>query len=140
MGGKGKLTDAGTHVPLIVNWSEKTPKESVCNDLVDFSDFFPTLAELGNAELPQSVKIDGKSFASRIKGEPGQPREWVYTEWKGKAWIRTQDWKLYRDGKLFDMKNDPVENYPIFTISDSENSAFVRKKFLKALELLDSTK
>ncbi|MBL7094134.1 sulfatase-like hydrolase/transferase [candidate division KSB1 bacterium] len=139
-GGKGKLTDAGTHVPLIVNWSGNTPTGVVCNDLVDFSDFFPTLAEIGNADIPQHVKIDGKSFAPQIQGKKGQPREWAHTEWKGKAWIRTQDWKLYRDGKLYDMKNDPLENYPIFTKSDSDNSAVMRKKLLMALERLDSTK
>ena len=139
-GGKGKLTDAGTHVPLIVNWSGKTPKDVVSNDLVDFSDFFPTIAELGNAESPQHVKIDGKSFAPQIQGKKGQPREWAYTEWKGNAWIRTQDWKLYRDSKLYDMKNDLLENYPIFTKSDSEDSAVMRKKLLMVLEQLDSTK
>ena len=139
-GGKGKLTDAGTHVPLIVNWSGNTPAGTVCNDLVDFSDFFPTLTEIAKAEFPKQVKIDGKSFASQIQGKKGQPRQWAYTEWKGEAWIRTHNWKLYRDGKLYNMKNDPLENYPIFTKSDSENSAAIRKKLLLALERLDSTK
>jgi arylsulfatase A len=139
-GGKGKLTDAGTHVPLIINWTGKTPKNVVCNDLIDFSDFFPTMAEIGNAELPQNVRIDGKSFAPQILGKKGQPRQWAYTEWGGRAWIRTRDWKLYRDGKLYDMKKDPLENDPIFTKSDSENSVVFRKKLLKALKQLDSTK
>jgi arylsulfatase A len=139
-GGKGELTDAGTHVPLIVNWTGKTPPDTVCNDLIDFSDFFPTLVELGNTELPTKTKIDGKSFAPQILGKKGRPRQWAYTEWKGRAWIRTRDWKLYREGKLYDMKKDPLENDPIIAKSDSKESAVIRKKLFKALEQLDSTK
>ena len=74
IGGKGKLTDAGTHVPLIANWPGTTPAGKVSNDLVDFSDFMPTFAELAGAKLPAGVTIDGRSFAPQIKGKKGNPR------------------------------------------------------------------
>ena len=111
-GGKGKLTDTGTHVPLIANWSATTPAGTTCEDLIDFTDFMPTLAELAGARLPD-IKLDGTSFVPQLYGKKGKPREWIYTEWSGKSWVRTKQWKLYRDGRLYDMRNNPLEETPM---------------------------
>ena len=51
-GGKGLLNDRGTRVPLIANWPMSIAPGSVSEDLVDFSDWLPTVAEIGRAELP----------------------------------------------------------------------------------------
>jgi hypothetical protein len=37
----------------------------------------------------------------------------VYTEWKGVSWTRDRSFKLYDDGRLFDMRADPFEQDPI---------------------------
>src|SRR5207249_9215665 len=43
VGGKGETTDAGMHVPLIVSWPGKATAGKVCPDLVDSTDFVPTI-------------------------------------------------------------------------------------------------
>ncbi len=136
VGGKGKLTDAGTHVPLIANWPGTTPAGKVCNDLVDFSDFLPTFAELAGAPLPAGVVIDGRSFAPQLQGRVGNPRKWAYCQWRGKAWIRTQRWKLYSDGRLYDMKNDPDEKSPLSPATEPPEAAAVRRMLQAELEKL----
>lgn len=135
-GGKGSLKDSGTHVPLIANWPGKAKAGTVCDDLIDFSDFMPTLAELAGAELPKEVTIDGRSFAPQLQGKKGNPRDWIYTEWKGKAWIRTKQWKLYSDGRLYDMKNDSLEEQPIYPDDDSDKTSPIRKKLQTNLDNL----
>ncbi len=135
-GGKGELTDAGTHVPLIANWPTVTPEGTVCDDLIDFSDFLPTLAELAGANLPEKVIIDGKSFAQQILGMKGHPREWIYTQWQGRAWIRTKDWKLYTDESLYDLRTDPRERNPVLPAEDTEESGQARAGLLKYLKKL----
>ena len=112
-GAKNTMLEGGSRVPLIVNWKGTTPAGQVCHDLTDFSDFFPTFAALAHAKLPQNVKIDGHSFAPQIKGEPGDPREWVYVELDGRAYVATKRWKLNKAGELFDMKNAPYEQLPV---------------------------
>ncbi|MDA1052321.1 MAG: sulfatase-like hydrolase/transferase [Planctomycetota bacterium] len=108
-GGKGSLTNGGTNVPLIANWPGKIEASQVASDLVDFSDFLPTLAEFAKADLPAGVKLDGHSFASRlIDGQPS-PRTWAFAEHGKKYWVRDQRWKLCDDGRLFDVENDPRE-------------------------------
>ena len=125
-GGKSELTNGGTHVPLIANWQGVTPVGQ--NDvLIDFSDFLATFAELTGAQVPKDRKIDSRSFAPQLFGEKGNPRKWAYQEWKGRAWIRTKDWKLYDNGDLFDMRNDPYEKHVIKAENDSEESKKIRE-------------
>ncbi len=129
-GGKSYLTDQGTHVPLIVNWQGKTPQGKSIDDLVDFSDFMTTFAELARAELPKDRILDGQSFAPQILGEKGSPRKWIYQLWEGKAWIRNSDWKLYHNDSLYHIKNDPFEKNPITEEKDTDESRLIRN-FLK---------
>jgi len=112
-GGKAKLTDNGTRVPLIANWPGTVPSGKANGDLIDFTDFLPTLANLAGTKLPAGVVVDGHSFAAQLRGEEGRPREWVFTEWSGKAWVRDTCWKLYRSGQLYDMRHDPEEKHPL---------------------------
>ena len=53
------MSNAGTHVPLIVDWKGKIKQGLVCDDLIDFSDFVPTFAEAAGASLPADRLIDG---------------------------------------------------------------------------------
>lgn len=135
-GGKSYLTDQGTHVPFIANWPGKIQPGITTDNLVDFSDFLPTIAELTGAAMPQDRVIDGRSFVPTLMGHEQNPRKWVYQEWEGKAWIRNKDWKLYLTGDLFDMKNDPFEERPITADDDSAASAPIRAYFSAELRTL----
>jgi arylsulfatase A len=126
-GGKSYLTDQGTHVPFIANWQGTIEQGTTTDALVDFSDFLPTVAELAGADLPEDRALDGYSLVPILKGDELGSREWVYQEWEGKAWIRNKDWKLYLNGDLFDMQNDPFEKSPITSDDDSEAAAKIRE-------------
>lgn len=112
-GHKAQLTEGGSRVPLVVNWPGTTPAGVVNHDLTDFSDFFPTFAELGGTPLPDGVTIDGHSFAAQIQGAKGQPREWVYVELNGGSYVRDARFKLTNHGDLFDMREAPFKEIPV---------------------------
>jgi hypothetical protein len=42
-----------------------------------FSDFLPTIAEVGKATIPSDRIIDGRSFLPQLKGEKGNSRDTV---------------------------------------------------------------
>jgi len=121
-GGKRRSTDAGTHVPLIASWPGKIEPGGVCEDLVDLSDFLPTLAEAIGAELPPEPEIDGRSFLPQLLGRPGEPRE-VLTSYSNPRpgegrnprvrFARDKRYKLYDDGRLLDTVADPEEERPL---------------------------
>jgi len=119
-GDKGQTTDAGTRVPLIVNQPGVVPAGKVCSDLVDFSDFVPTFAEAAGAESPGDMQLDGRSFLPQLRGEKGNPREWIFChydpKWLGRKkavrFVRDKRWKLYDNGDLYDMSADTLEQNP----------------------------
>ncbi|AKJ63442.1 sulfatase-like hydrolase/transferase [Kiritimatiella glycovorans] len=118
-GGKGKPTEQGTNVPLIARCPGSTPPGTVCGDLVDLSDFLPTLAEAGGAPVPDDV--DGRSFLPQCLGREGNPRDWVFVHYNPRLndkvtparFVRGKRWKLFGDGRLFDLHNDPHEQNPV---------------------------
>ena len=112
-GVKGMLREGGSRVPLIVSWPGTTPAGKVCSDLIDFTDFFPTLAEAAGAKLPAGVTLDGHSFAAQIKGKRGTPRDWVYIRLNGERYVRDPRWKLTHDGQFFDMQEAPFREIPV---------------------------
>jgi arylsulfatase A len=118
--GKGQMTDAGTRVPLIAYWPKTIARGQVCRDLVDFSDFLPTLCDCAGARVPARLKIDGRSFLPQLRGEAGNPREWIYCWYhregnadKAKEFARNQRYKLYRTGEFYDIENDVLERSPL---------------------------
>ena len=114
-GGKGTLLNIGTNVPLIANWPGRIKAGSSNDNLVDFSDWLPTLAELGVGKVGH--KIDGISFAPALFGLSGSKwkvRSFAFSESKGgKAWVRTQRYKLYNNGQFYDVAKDAMEKNPI---------------------------
>ena len=125
-GGKAQFSDAGTHVPLLASWPGVVPAGVTCPDLIDVSDFLPTLAALCGAELPAGVTLDGRSFAPQLRGRPGVPREWVYCGWAGRSFLRDDAWKLTNTGELYDMARDPDEIRPIGVGQDTAESTAAR--------------
>ena len=133
-GGKAKLTDAGTRVPLIASWPGVIAPGRVSDQLIDFTDFAPTLTTLAGAKLPAGVTIDGQSFAWVLRGQTGTPRQWVFTEWAGKRWVRDQRFKLYEDGKLFEVPRFSEEKKPL-GVEDAVAKA-ARERLSAVLEAL----
>jgi arylsulfatase A len=117
VGGKGQTTSTGMHVPLIASWPGKIPAGRVSRDLVDSTDFLATIAEAAGTALPAGSAIDGRSFLPQLRGEPGQPREWIYSWYAPHdvvvgEFAATRDFKLYRSGDFFDLRADLDEKHP----------------------------
>tara|TARA_B100001250_G_scaffold56617_2_gene43769 strand:+ start:2305 stop:3600 length:1296 start_codon:yes stop_codon:yes gene_type:complete len=129
-GGKGKTIDTGTHVPLICNWKNNIPESIVSTDLVDSTDFLPTIFDAAELQYPENYIVDGKSFYPQLTGEKGNPRDWIFFHFDAggrnkkpiQRFLRNHLWKLYEDGRMFDMKNDLYETNPIFSEDDSKES------------------
>jgi arylsulfatase A len=135
-GGKGSMKEGGSRVPLIASWKGTTPAGQVCRDLIDFSDFLPTFAEMAGAPLPPGVTIDGRSFAAQLQGRPGQPREWVYVQLGQRHYVRDVRWKLYGDGTLCDLKDAPFAELNLPADKETEESQAARRRLQAALDAL----
>jgi len=125
--GNHGLNDTATRVSFIANWPGCIKAGARSQALVDMCDIFPTCIELAGAKLPSDHVIDGKNMLPVLRGYDVAGRDWVWCESQSKWWIRTQDWKLYNDGTLFDMKSEPKEASPISPYSDSSIASQMRQ-------------
>ena len=140
-GGKGTGTARGTHVPFIANWPGKVPPGRVNTDLVASVDYLPTLCEIAGVKVPAALKIDGRSFLPQLLGQKGQPRETLYA-WYARnggptatfEFAQSTTHKLYRDGTLFDLTQDPFEEKPLKSTNVSGAAAAQVKKLQATLD------
>ncbi|MDZ4684726.1 MAG: sulfatase-like hydrolase/transferase [Planctomycetaceae bacterium] len=137
IGQKGTMKEGGSRVPLIVNWPGVTPAGKVLPDLVDFSDFYVTFAEVAGARLPEGLKLDGRSFAPQIRGEKGQPREFAFVQLHDEWYARNQQWKLTQAGDLFSMKDAPFDEIAVAKDSPDAAAKAARTQLQAALDELN---
>jgi arylsulfatase A len=159
-GRKGDSREGGTRVPLIANWPGRIAPGSTCEDLVHVQDFLPTFVELAGGTLPESRPCDGHSFAPQLFGEGGSPREWFigwgahHNIWLDRVaqelgkpdlepfrlvWVHGLRYKLYNDGRFYDLKEDLEEAKCIPVDAGSAEAEATRKRFQAILDqfLLD---
>ncbi len=140
-GGKGKTTDAGTREPLVGYWPGVVPAGRVNENLIDASDFLPTVLETAGAKIPSG--LDGRSFLPLLKGEPGTPREWTFCFYcprpertKPVRFARDVRYKLYGDGRFYDVEQDVLEKNNLTDLDAKAQSA--KAKLKKALDSMPS--
>jgi arylsulfatase A len=133
-GGKGYSTDAGTRVPFIAAWGDRSAG-SVCDDLVDCTDFLPTMMQVARTALPEDAVCDGRSFLPQLVGDDGDPRDYIY-QWhnplpgwgkvgyKLEEWAQDKQYKLYSDGRFYDVEADDLETAVLEPDSDEADEAF----------------
>ncbi len=138
-GGKGLTNARGMHVPLIVNWPGHTPAGAVNDDLIDTTDFLPTICAAASVKIPESLTVDGRSFFPQIVGQKGQPREWIYTWYSRngvppiREFVTTKRYKLYRNGRFYNLTKDPFEDKPPQHFADLTGDEAAAAKKMKAV-------
>ncbi|HIE96953.1 MAG TPA: arylsulfatase, partial [Fuerstia sp.] len=122
-GGKGEPLQTGIHVPLIAHWPGHIQPE-VCDDLVDASDFLPTLLDIGGSTLSVNDVTDGVSFAPQLFGKAGRPRDtaffwydprpgWDKERFHRSVFAVNRHYKRFRDGRLFRLTDSPLKEIAV---------------------------
>ena len=148
-GGKGTSTEFGTHVPFIVSSAANILQGSIDNNLVDFTDFFSTMANISN--IPQSSLseygiLDGDSFYPQFQGDNSGARDWIYCYWKPtfgrtsdlfKVYAQTQMYKLYdqttNNNNFYNLHTDSLEQFPVSDAQLTTNEAAIKQQLQQVL-------
>ncbi|MCF6286441.1 MAG: sulfatase-like hydrolase/transferase, partial [Candidatus Hydrogenedentes bacterium] len=143
VGGKGKMTDAGTRVPLIAYWPGQVAPGSEHGGLVGFEDFFSTLLDLAGIDNYSASSLDGRSILPILRGESAKEKPWLYchydprwgrsNQWRGRS-ARTTRYKLFADGRFYDLRNDLDEAIPLAVNALSDDARDVRKQLRAVLD------
>ena len=151
-GGKGKTNDRGTHVPLIVSMPGTVPAGAVQADMIESTDFLPTIFEAAGLDFPEGYVIDGRSFYPQLTGNKGNPRDWMFFHFEPMhrmeqmmktellpeirntstpikiRYARDLEWNLYETGELYDLGADIDEEVPIYEAEDTPAQAEARAR------------
>ena len=133
-GSKAQTWEGGVRVPCIMQWKGKIQEGITNNQLLTTMDFLPTFSEIIEANIPQNLVIDGKSFKDVIlKNETTKHDRFYYYAYSHLQAVRDKEWKLVlprskkpgymkwrgrkikavKEVQLFNLKNDKEEKYNI---------------------------
>lgn len=123
-GAKGESNILGTHVPMLISFNGRF-KVGVNRDLIDFTDFMPTIADMAGTKPPSDYGIlDGVSFYPRLVNQKATPRKWIFTQTElqypdprqpfRKRYVFDENYKLYDSTfKFYNLVTDPLEKKPL---------------------------
>lgn len=150
-GGKGLMTDAGTRVPMIASWPSVGSAGFVSEGLVDFSDIMPTLHAVSGYNPADDRILDGVNLLPVLCGEQPTSREWSYCWYaRGKdvemvsldmqvdAFARTTRFKLYRDGRFYDIASDALEERDLRSETLDTQARSIRNQLQDVIDRYDA--
>jgi len=129
-GHKGTFFEGGLRVPAIISYPERLPKRQVRDQAITAADFFPTVLELCDVELP-AAELDGQSLLPMIKKAKSKSHHKVmHWQWQNKWAVRRGDWKLIYNGTELFLGNLSDEN------PEEKNHAAGEEKTVQQLQAL----
>ncbi|WP_321996603.1 arylsulfatase [Draconibacterium orientale] len=121
-GWKRDLYDGGIRAPFIVHWPAKVKAGSVSYHVSAFWDFLPTMCDLIDVKVPESV--DGISYLPAITGETKQKEHdylyWEFHEQGGKQAVLKDNWKLIR----LNVNKPEQESYELYNLTHDPGECF----------------
>lgn len=125
-GFKGSCDEGGIRIPCIIRWPGRATPGSVSDFPSYFPDWFPTLANIAGASLPESIQqLDGIDITTVFteldeSGNPDRlgPMIWEFPQYGGIVALRDGEWKVIRRGlkkpdpgqwELYNLHDDPAE-------------------------------
>jgi arylsulfatase A-like enzyme len=124
--------DDAIRVPFVVGGGSVKPR-GPSDVLVDFTDFWPTCAQLAGYRGPMNT--DGHSFAPYLLGEAFTPRETIQMQMNNARWVRNRDWLLDGRGRFYDTRGAKNRN-EYRDVSNSEDPEVIaaRRRFEEYLD------
>lgn len=110
-GRKGSTDEGGVRSPFFVRWPAAIEAGTTVDRIAGAIDVLPTLAELAGIPYTTAHPIDGLSLKPLL--EPGStaaggwPDRHLVNHWRGRTSIRSQQYRLDNEGRLFDIAADP---------------------------------
>jgi arylsulfatase A len=140
-GEKGYTLDAGTHVPFIASWKGKIEPNQINENLIDFTDFFPSLLDIAQSEIPQNKQIDGVSFYPQLLGKESKTRDWIFCSYAPnwgnftpRTYVQNTEFKLYKNGEFYNFKNDLYEKSPLSDSDLTKEQLALKASFQRVLD------
>ena len=106
-GKKGSTDEGGVRTPFFIQWNNTIPKGKSIANIAGAIDILPTLVSLAGIDSAVKKPLDGKSLKPLIFEEyPSWTPRTIVNYWQGKTSIRTQEYRLDHENRLYNMQKD----------------------------------
>ena len=107
-GRKGSTDEGGVRSPLLVRWPGRIKAGKTIPQISAAIDLLPTLASLAGIPITSRKTLDGVSLEPLLLARDGKwPERNIFSHWKGRISLRTQQYRLDHQGRLYNMVKDP---------------------------------
>lgn len=113
-GKKGSTDEGGVRSPLFMKWKGKFEAGKTITQITSAIDLLPTLSDLAGIDYQSQKMLDGVSLKPLLLEEnPEWGDRLIVNHWGKRTSVRSQQYRLGHEGKLFDMINDPGQTIDI---------------------------
>ncbi|MCB0686108.1 MAG: arylsulfatase [Saprospiraceae bacterium] len=111
---KGSTDEGGVRSPLMIQWPGKISPGTKITQLTSAPDLLPTLVDLAGIRFIEEKPLDGMSLRPLLLNEDTTwPDRLFFHNWAHKTSVRSQQFLLDYQGRLFDMEKDPGQHTDI---------------------------
>ncbi|MCA9174809.1 MAG: arylsulfatase [Planctomycetales bacterium] len=114
-GRKGATDEGGVRSPLLIRWPGKIGAAQVVTPISAAIDLLPTLSQLAGVPVTPHKPLDGVSMAPLLVGDKSavKPERLIFSHWRDRVSVRSQQFRLDHQGQLFDIAADPGQRTDI---------------------------
>ncbi len=106
-GRKGSTDEGGVRSPLLLQWKGAIAANKTIAQIGSAIDILPTLLDLAGVKHKPQKPVDGKSLAPLLLASNAAWEDrLLFNHWNGKTSIRTQNYRLDNEDRLYDMVTD----------------------------------
>lgn len=113
-GRKASTDEGGVRSPLLIRWPGHIAAGTRVKPIAAAIDLLPTLTALADIAPTGAKPLDGKSLAPLLLGHAADwPDRLLFSHWNDKVSVRSQQYRLDQNGKLFDPAADPAQEHDL---------------------------
>ncbi len=106
-GKKGDTDEGGVRSPFYIQWKDSLVQGKKISEIASAIDVLPTLVNLVGVPPITAKPIDGKDLTPLLfEANPHWIDRLIYNHWNGKTSLRTQQYRLDVENRLYDIQND----------------------------------
>jgi len=113
-GRKGSTDEGGVRSVGYLRWPAKLPAGRTISEITGAIDLLPTVTSLAGIRRVGDKPLDGRDLTPILLGTATDwPDRMIFSTWAGRVSVRTQQYRLDDQRRLFDMTTDPGQTTPI---------------------------
>ncbi len=128
-GRKGSTDEGGVRSPFFMQWKGHLSSGKKITEIAGAIDLLPTLASLTGTEAKTKKPVDGRDLSPLLfETDTEWKKRTLFNYWNGKTSLRTQEYRLDHENRLYAMNEDRGQTIDISKSSPKVTDSLIATK------------